>query len=267
MRQWTNLKFFTDSPITMRDRELGYVRIRTFGTYDFQVSDPKVFLQQMVFTDPSFETLHSPQRHVPEISDQLRNTVVSRIGDVIRDGKISIFDLAESCEKVSGLALEAVTPTFAEHGLTPAALCVLRISLPPEVEEARQMRARAGAEHELPRYGDCQSAIIFDDAAEIPDGIAGAEAAGGQQSAKPTDGSAGPPPIPVRFFVAVNGVQTGPFLMNEMAEKARDGSLKREMLVWKEGLRDWIPAGTAPELQSLFAVPPPIPSRFKTMTG
>jgi hypothetical protein len=72
----------------------------------------------------------------------------------------------------------------------------------------------------------------------------------------------------VSFFVAVNGAQTGPYHINALTEKVRDGSLVRETLVWQEGMAEWTPAGAVPELQSMFAaVPPPLPVKFKKMTG
>jgi len=74
--------------------------------------------------------------------------------------------------------------------------------------------------------------------------------------------TAGPPPLPVAFFVVVNGAQTGPYDINTLSGKARDGSLTRETLVWRQGMADWTAAGAVAELQTLFAVvPPPIPKQ------
>ena len=71
-----------------------------------------------------------------------------------------------------------------------------------------------------------------------------------------------PPPIPqaASFYVAVNGQQQGPFDVNALAAKARDGSLTRQTLVWRQGMANWTPAEQVGELASVFAaVPPPIP--------
>src|SRR5437899_1444520 len=69
-RRWTDQKWGTANPIMLRDPEFGPVRVRAFGTYAVQVTDPATFLRQLVATDPSFETY--------EISNQLRNTIVAR---------------------------------------------------------------------------------------------------------------------------------------------------------------------------------------------
>ncbi|NBO93514.1 MAG: hypothetical protein EBV06_14560 [Planctomycetia bacterium] len=51
----TDQKWGTLNPIMLRDPEFGPVRLRAFGTYANQISDPKTFLQRFVATDPNFE--------------------------------------------------------------------------------------------------------------------------------------------------------------------------------------------------------------------
>src|SRR5258708_1325727 len=86
MRQWTDQKWGTQNPIMMRDAEFGPVRVRAFGSYAFHVLDAATFLKQLVVTDPSFESY--------EISNQLRNTIVSKFVDVVAQAKIAVLDLA-----------------------------------------------------------------------------------------------------------------------------------------------------------------------------
>src|SRR5262249_31168395 len=65
-RQWAHLRWRTPDPIIKVDPEMGRVRIWVSGTYAFQVADPKIFLEQLVLSDPSFELVHSPQKHIFE---------------------------------------------------------------------------------------------------------------------------------------------------------------------------------------------------------
>src|SRR3989475_850904 len=256
MRQWTDRKWGTQNPIMMRDPEVGPVRIRAFGTYAFHVADPKVFLQQLVVTDPSFESY--------EISSQLRDTIVSRFADVIGTAKIPVLDLAGNYEKISKLALETIGPDLKTLGLALTLFYIENISLPPEVEQALDTRTKMGVLGDMNRYAQYQSGTAIGDAAKNPCGAAGAGigigagiALGHQMTTQIT-----PPPVPVAFFVAVNGAQTGPYDMNTLSGKARDGSLTRETLVWRHGMTEWTAAGAVPELQTLFAVvPPPIPKQ------
>jgi membrane protease subunit (stomatin/prohibitin family) len=260
MRQWTDRKWGTQNPIITRDAEVGPVRIRAFGTYAFHVADPKTFLKQLVVTDPSFESY--------EISNQLRDVIVSRFADVIATAKIPVLDLAGNYEKISKVAQETIAPDLKTLGLALTLFYIENISLPPEVEQALDTRTKMGVLGDLNRYAEYQSATAIDDAARNPGGAAGAGigiGAGivlGQQMGTHMNRPGGPPPVPAVFFIAVEGAQTGPYDMNALAAKTRDGSLTRETLVWRQGMTEWTAAGTLPELQALFsATPPPLPKK------
>src|SRR5262245_30609224 len=133
-KQWTDQKWGTQNPVMVRDPEFGPVRLRAFGTYAFRVSDPAVFLRQIVATDPSLETY--------EVTNQLRNTIVSRFVDVLGQSKIPMLDLAGNYEKISKLAMERIAPDLQQMGLTLTLFYVENVSLPPEVEQALDTRAR-----------------------------------------------------------------------------------------------------------------------------
>jgi membrane protease subunit (stomatin/prohibitin family) len=261
MRQWTDQKWGTQNPIMMRDAEFGPVRLRAFGSYAFHVADPATFLKQLVATDPSFEAY--------EISNQLRNTIVSRFVDVIGQSKIAVLDLAGNYDKISKAALENIKPDLATMGLALTLFYIENISLPPEVEQALDRRTQMGVLGDLNQYTKFQTATAIGDAAKNPSGVAGVGAglgagmamAGQMAGALNTQPAAAPPPLPNNsFFVAINGQQSGPLDINTLAARARDGSLTPQTLVWKQGMTTWVPASSVPELQAvLTAVPPPLP--------
>ena len=69
-----------------------------------------------------------------------------------------------------------------------------------------------------------------------------------------------PPPIPtVAYHVAVNGQATGPFGIPVLAQMATAGQFTADSLVWKNGMPQWVKAGTVDELKDLFSTMPPIP--------
>jgi hypothetical protein len=77
-----------------------------------------------------------------------------------------------------------------------------------------------------------------------------------------TPTSSGSPPLPAtaEWFVGVGGQQQGPYDQNGLAGLAASGSLRRETLVWKNGMAAWTAAGQVAELGGVFAqVPPPLP--------
>lgn len=261
-RQWTDLKWGTSNPVMMRDAEFGPVRIRAFGTYAARVSDPAAFIRQLVATDPNYEMY--------EISNQLRNTIVSRFVDVIGQSKIPLLDLAGNYEKLGNLVRERIAPELQSMGMTLTLFYVENISLPPEVEEALDKRTKMGVLGDLTQYTRYQTAEAIRDAAQAPGGLAGLGASfaagsviAGQMAAGQAAGGPGtPPPLTTAasFFVAFNNQQTGPFDMATLQAKVRDGSLTRGTLVWKQGMASWAAAETVPELEALFAAgPPPLP--------
>lgn len=71
-----------------------------------------------------------------------------------------------------------------------------------------------------------------------------------------------PPPMPnVQYHVSVNGMQMGPFNMQQLQQMAQSGQLTPQTYVWKQGMANWDFVCNVPELASLFAVPgtPPPP--------
>ena len=263
-RQWTDLKWGTQNPIMLRDPEFGPVRVRAFGTYAMRVSDAGRFLKELVATDPSFETF--------DITNQLRNMIVSRFVDVIGQAKLAVLDLAGNYEKIGKLAHDKVGVEMAGMGLSLTQFYVENISLPEEVEKALDTRSKMGVLGNLDQYTRLQTADAIRDAAQNPGGLAGAGVGlgagvaigqtmggalgGGMQT---SGGMGAPPPLPATasFFLGINGQQQGPFDMNTLATKMRDGALTRTTLAWKPGMSAWAPADTIPELQAIFAAAPP----------
>lgn len=74
-----------------------------------------------------------------------------------------------------------------------------------------------------------------------------------------------PPPMPtVHYFTAVNGIQAGPFTLQQLQILVGNGQLTRQTYIWKEGMANWEFAGNVPEVVSLFSTntpppPPPVP--------
>jgi membrane protease subunit (stomatin/prohibitin family) len=263
-RQWTDQKWGTQNPVMLRDPELGPVRVRAFGTYAMKVQDPATFLRQLVATDPSFETY--------EIANQLKHTIAARFADSLGQMKVPILDLAGNYDKMSKLALEKISPDLQAMGLMLSLFYIENVSLPPEVEEALDKRTKMGVLGDMRRYSEYQMAEAIPVAAGNPGGLAGAGmgmAAGvamGTQMAGQMAGAtaAAPPPLPtaIGFYLGIGGKREGPFDMDTLAAKVRDGALTRDTLVWRQGMADWTAAAKVPELgQVLAAVPPPLPPK------
>ena len=267
-KRFRDMKWGTRTPLIVRDQEFGAVRLRCYGTYEFRVKDGPTFLREIVGTDGYFTT--------DEISDQLRNIIVSRFANIIGAYQIPVLDLAGNYNDLSRLMTDAIGPEFEQYGLELTKFLVENISVPEDVEAALDKRASMGAVGNLDQYMRYQTAEAIGKAAETPGGAAGSGMgmgmgfAMGQQMASNMSGQGGtqtggatPPPLPGQkpFWAAIGGQQAGPFPEGELRQKVADGEVTRETLVWAEGMTGWAKAGEVPSLASLFAaMPPPLPS-------
>ncbi len=58
-----------------------------------------------------------------------------------------------------------------------------------------------------------------------------------------------------QFYIAVNGQETGPFTIDQLKEQG----VRRDALVWTDGLKQWVKAEDMPILQNILrSVPPPL---------
>ena len=85
--------------------------------------------------------------------------------------------------------------------------------------------------------------------------MGGAPAMGGMTP--PAMGGMTPPAmVSTQYFVGVNGQQMGPFDVNTLRMMAQQGQVNAQTQVWTQGMPQWAPAGSVPELAALFASQP-----------
>ncbi len=266
-RIFTDLKWGTPGPATMRDPEFGVVRVSAFGIYAIRIKNPTVMLVELVGTKAEFT--------VGDIEENLRGKVGSRIKEVMPEAGVPVIDLEGKVSLLGERLKEKIAPDFEKFGLALTEVQVQDVGLPEEVEKAIDQQGAMRAIGNMNQFAQYQAAQAMRDAAQNP-GTAGAvmgmgvasglnQAMGGLfQTAPPAPaaGPATPPPIPaaVSFFVASNDQQTGPFTLPVLQAQIQSGQLQRESLVWKPGMAAWVPAGEQAELAAWFAqVPPPLP--------
>jgi len=269
-RQFTNLKWGTPGPVTMRDPEFGPVRVTAFGLYAIKIKDPALFIREIVGTDSNFST--------ERIEDNLRGKIGTRIKEVMPGAGIPIIDLESKVIQLGETLKAGVSPSMEALGLDLTEVQVQDVGLPEEVERAIDKAGAMRAIGNMQMYTQYETANSINDAANNPGGMAAAGvgvgmglgmgsqvagAMGGLYTGQShPDSAATPPPLPaqLQLFVAVNGQQTGPFDSIALQQMAHSGQLTRDSLVWKQGLPAWTAAGQLPELTAVFgAVPPPLP--------
>ncbi len=164
-KQFTNLKWGTTNPITMRDKEFGTIRIRAYGSYAFKVSDPALFLKELFGTNSTFTT--------EDITNYLRSMLISCISDTIAESKISALDLSCNLMEFNKQVKENVQSHFTALGLMVTNCIIENISFPESVEKAIDTRSSMGIlDDSMDTYIKYQSAEAIRDAAKNP-GTAG----------------------------------------------------------------------------------------------
>lgn len=127
-KQFTNQKWGTPNPITIRDKEYGVVRVRSFGSYSFRVKDAYVFLSELSGSGQSFAT--------QDITDYLRSILISGITDAIGESKLSILDFAANLDELAKRVKETLNEDFKNLGLELIKFNIENFSMPEELEKA-----------------------------------------------------------------------------------------------------------------------------------
>lgn len=268
-KNFTNLKWGTKNPVTLRDPEFGPVRLRSYGTYVVKVSDPVKFIKEIVGTGGRFT--------VEEVSEQLKNLIVTRFSDMLGESAIPVLDLAANYNELSAFLTGKIAPEFMEYGIEVTKLLVENIALPPEVEEALDKKSSMGIIGNLDNYLKFQSATAMEAAAKNPGGDASAgvgmgigfamanqmgKMLPGQQ--EPPHSATAPPPLPFEgentYYVGKDGKQAGPFDKDAIRGYIKKRVITKETLMWKQGMDGWSTAGHFAEFESDFKeTPPPLP--------
>jgi excisionase family DNA binding protein len=150
-RLFTGNKWGTANPVMMRDNDLGIVRVRAFGTYDFRIVDPKLFLKEVAGSDHNFR--------LDEFSETMRSRIVSVFADALASAHIPVFDVASRYGELGEALLPLINPVVAaKYGLQVSSFIVENVSVPPEVETAIDKRSSIAAVGNLNDYVKFQMA-------------------------------------------------------------------------------------------------------------
>lgn len=144
-RLFTGNKWGTSNPVMLRDADFGVARVRAFGTYDFKIVDPKIFLREVAGSDHNFR--------LDEFADTMRSRIVSLFTDAIASAKIPVLDVASRYSELGDALLPMINPAVtAKYGLAITSFIVENVSVPPEVEAALDKRASMTAIGNLNDY-------------------------------------------------------------------------------------------------------------------
>ncbi len=150
-RLFTGNKWGTQNPVMMRDPDFGIVRVRAFGTFDFRIVEPKLFLKEVAGTDAHFR--------LEEFEDTMRSRIVSVFSEALAAAKIPVMDVASRYREVGDALLPVINPIIgSKYGLEMTTFVLENVSVPPEVEEAIDKRSSMAAVGNLNDYVKFQMA-------------------------------------------------------------------------------------------------------------
>lgn len=199
-RLFTGNKWGTSNPVMMRDHDLGVVRVRAFGTFDFHVIDPKLFLKEVAGTDDHFR--------LDEFADTMRSRIVSVFSDALAAANVPVLDVAARYQEMGEALLPLINPAVtSKYGIEISSFILENVSVPPEVEQAIDKRSSMSV------VGNLNDYIKFQMAQGMEKGEGGTASAGaglgaglalGQQMAQAFAAQASPaapaasvpPPVP-----------------------------------------------------------------------
>ena len=137
-RLFTGNKWGTSNPIMARDQDFGIVRLRAFGTYDFHIIDPKLFLKEVAGSDQNFR--------LEEFADTMRSRIVSVFSDALATSHVPVLDVATRFTELGEALLPLINPAVGQkYGLEITSFILENVSVPPEVEEAIDKRSSMSA--------------------------------------------------------------------------------------------------------------------------
>ncbi len=149
-RLQVNQRWGTATPVTIRDKEFGAVRLRAYGIYTYRVADPRVFYNKVSGTRETYA--------VGDLEGQLRNTIVGRIADTFASSQIPFLDMAANQVALSQTIAGQMAPSFKDLGLSLESFVVESLSLPDELQKILDQRIGMGMVGDMGRYMQFQTA-------------------------------------------------------------------------------------------------------------
>jgi membrane protease subunit (stomatin/prohibitin family) len=143
-------KWGTQTPITIRDKEFGAVRLRAFGIYSYHLADPKVFHEKISGTREVY--------HTTDLEGQLRNTIVAQMTGGFANSAVSFLDMAANQGQLATALQEVLKPVFTGFGLQLDTFTVENVSMPEELQKILDQRIGMNMVGDMGRYTQFQAA-------------------------------------------------------------------------------------------------------------
>ena len=168
LKVFTNMRWGTKDPVAFKDKEFGLIRLRAFGTFTMQVTQPLLFINTLVGTQGTFETAN--------VEDYLREIIVSRLNDFLGETVDTLVDLPKYYDEMGVAVKTRLTEDFRKYGMELVDFFINRITPPEDVQKMIDERSGMAAVGDLDSFLKYKAAKAIGDAATKggPAGGAGA---------------------------------------------------------------------------------------------
>ncbi|MCA9267412.1 MAG: SPFH domain-containing protein, partial [Planctomycetales bacterium] len=151
-------KWGTRQPITVRDKDFGMVRLRSFGKFAYRVDNSKLMLDTLVGTQGKFTT--------EDVTAYLKDRIVASMTDLLGTAAVSMLDLPSKFDEIAAGTRAKVADEFAKYGLELVDFFINAISPPEEVQKAIDARSSMGAIGDMRAFTMYQTAQSMRNLAE-----------------------------------------------------------------------------------------------------
>lgn len=164
-REQIDQRWGTPTPIQIRDKEFGVIRLRAFGTFSYKVEEPTTFYQKISGTRARYM--------VSELDGQLRSLVTMAIATKFGGGEVAFLDMAREQTRFSDELKKELDPKFYEYGLKLESFVVQSITLPEELQAYLDKQSQMNLVGDLQKYANFQVTESIPEAAANSGGLAG----------------------------------------------------------------------------------------------
>ncbi|MBN1983307.1 MAG: SPFH domain-containing protein [Chitinivibrionales bacterium] len=158
MKIFTNQKWGTKEPVAFKDEQLGLIRLRSHGMFNFRIIQPLLFINSLVGTLGSFST--------EQVSVFLCDVIVSRLNDHLGENLKTLTELAGQYDEIALSLSQRLGEDFSHFGLQLQQLYINSITPPAEVQKAIDDRSKLGIFTQLDDLLKMKTALAIEKAAE-----------------------------------------------------------------------------------------------------
>jgi membrane protease subunit (stomatin/prohibitin family) len=164
-RVQTDQRWGTATPITIREKEFGAVRLRAYGIYSWRIANPRAFFTEVSGTRELYR--------VEDLEGQLRNTIVARLTEVLAPSEVAFLDMAAHQADLAQKVAADWQPSLTALGLALHSFVIDSLSLADDLQKVLDRRIGMNLAGDLGRYTQFEAAQSLETAAANPGGAAG----------------------------------------------------------------------------------------------